>query len=194
MKSLAYVSPYAWVFWAAFLLAYVPEFFLIARAKPVPGQTADRGSMNLIIITGWIAFPVAFAVSNWPRFILAAGQKFWFVLGIVLLFLGSWLRRHCFRTLGRFFTANVKVTDGQTVIQEGAYRLVRHPSYTGGMLMYVGTGLALTNWLSTVILAIFGGAGYAYRVRVEEQALVAALGEPYLDYMRRTKRFVPFIF
>jgi len=194
MRSLAYVSPYAWVFWAAFLFAYVPEFLLIARAKPVSGQNADRGSMNLIVFMGWIAFPVAFGVSNFPRFILATGQKIWFAAGITLLLLGSWLRRHCFRTLGRFFTANVKVTDGQTVIQKGGYRLVRHPSYTGGMLMYVGTGLGLTNWLSALILAIFGGAGYAYRVRVEEQALIGALGEPYIDYMRRTKRFIPFVF
>jgi protein-S-isoprenylcysteine O-methyltransferase Ste14 len=86
------------------------------------------------------------------------------------------------------------VVDGQTVIQEGAYRWVRHPSYTGGMLMYLGTGLALTNWLSAVILTAMGAAGYAYRVHVEERALATTLGEQYQDYMRRTKRFLPFVF
>jgi protein-S-isoprenylcysteine O-methyltransferase Ste14 len=104
------------------------------------------------------------------------------------------LRRYCFRTLGRFFTGNVKVQADQTVIENGPYRFVRHPSYTGGMLMYFGTRLALTNWLSALILVGMGALTYAYRVRVEEQALGTSIGQPYLEYRRRTKRFVPFVF
>jgi protein-S-isoprenylcysteine O-methyltransferase Ste14 len=193
IQPLAFTSPYAWVFWAVFLLAYVPEFRLIARARPVPGQTPDR-SMIFIMLLGWIGFPVAFAVAAWSNFVLVRHQKMWFWLGIGLLLLGSALRRHCFKMLGSYFTANVKVADDQTVIREGAYRWVRHPSYTGGMLMYLGTGLALTNWLSVLVIVILGGLGYAYRVRVEEQALTSALGQTYREYMQRTKRFVPFIF
>ena len=193
VRPLAYVSPYAWLFWAVFLVVYLPEFRLIARARPEPGQERDR-SMALILIAGWIGFPLAFSVANVSRFFLARGQKIWFVLGLALMLLGSWLRRHCFRVLGKYFTGNVKVVNGQTVIQEGAYRWVRHPSYTGGMLMYLGTGLALTNWLSALVMVLFGGLGYAYRVRFEERALQASLGENYREYMLRTKRFVPFVF
>ncbi len=193
IKPLAYVSPYTWLFWAVFLAVYVPEFRLIARARPEPGQARDR-SMAFILIAGWIGFPLAFIVANWPRFILVRGQKSWFVGGLLLMLGGSWLRRHCFRVLGKYFTGNVKVVDGQTVIQEGAYRWVRHPSYTGGMLMYLGSGLALTNWLSALVMVLFGGLGYVYRVRFEEQALQASLGENYKQYMLRTKRFVPFVF
>jgi len=80
------------------------------------------------------------------------------------------------------------------VIEAGAYRWVRHPSYAGGMLMYIGTGLALTNWLSVLIIAVAGALGYIYRVHVEERALLAHLGARYEQYMRRTKRFVPFVF
>jgi protein-S-isoprenylcysteine O-methyltransferase Ste14 len=193
IQPLAFTSPYAWVFWAVFLLVYVPEFRLIARARPVPGQTSDR-SMIFIMLLGWIGFPVAFAVAAWSNFVLVRHQKMWFWLGIGFLLLGSALRRHCFKMLGSYFTANVKVADDQTVIKEGAYRWVRHPSYTGGMLMYLGTGLALTNWLSVLVIVILGGLGYAYRVRVEERALASALGQSYREYMQRTKRFVPFIF
>jgi protein-S-isoprenylcysteine O-methyltransferase Ste14 len=193
IKPLAFVSPYAWLFWAVFLFVYVPEFRLIARARPEAGQAQDR-SMILIMLLGWIGFPIAFGVANWPNFVLAWHQEVWFWLGIASLLVGSWLRRHCFRVLGKYFTGNVKVVDGQTVVQEGAYRWVRHPSYTGGMLMYLGTGLGLTNWLSTSIMVITGGLGYAYRVRVEERALASNLGDSYRQYMQRTKRFVPFIF
>ncbi|HUJ93823.1 MAG TPA: isoprenylcysteine carboxylmethyltransferase family protein [Terriglobales bacterium] len=190
---LAFVHPYSWLFWAVFLLVYGPEFRLIARARPEPGQARDT-SMALILVAGWIGFPVAFIVANWPRFILVHGQKFWFALGLAVMLLGSQLRRHCFRVLGRYFTGNVKVVDGQTVIQEGAYRWIRHPSYTGGMLMYLGSGLALTNWLSALVMVVCGGLGYAYRVHFEERALLGSLGDTYREYMMRTKRFVPFVF
>ena len=96
--------------------------------------------------------------------------------------------------LGKHFTGDVKATEDQPVIENGVYRWVRHPSYTGGMLMYLGTGLALTNWLSVAIIVAAGGAAYLYRVRVEERALQAALGGRYQEYMRRTKRFIPFVF
>jgi len=194
IQPLAYTSPYAWVFWAVFLAAYVPEFTVVARSKPADGKKTDRGSMTFIIIASWLAFPAAFAVSSWSKFALLNHRIVWFALGIAILLAGSMLRRYCFRTLGRFFTGNVTVHTDHTVIEDGPYRFVRHPSYTGGMLMYLGTGLALTNWLSALILVGMGAITYAYRVRVEEQALGSSIGQPYRDYMRRTKRFVPFVF
>jgi protein-S-isoprenylcysteine O-methyltransferase Ste14 len=194
IQPLAYTSPYAWIFWIIFLVAYVPEFFVIARAKPTPGDKTDRGSMTLIIIASWLAFPAAFWVAPWSRFTLSTHRVVWFALGLVILLAGSALRHYCFRTLGRYFTGNVKVQANQRVIEDGLYRFVRHPSYTGGMLMFLGTGLALTNWLSILIIVGMGVVTYSYRVYVEEYALRNAIGQPYVEYMRRTKRFIPFIF
>jgi len=194
MRPLAYTSPYAWFFWAVFLFAFAPEFSLIARSKSAPGESADRGSMNVIIMAGWIGMFAAFLVASIPQFVLRHGTKVWFALGLTLVLLGSLLRRHCFKTLGQHFTGNVKVTLEQPVIQSGAYRWVRHPSYTGGVMMFLGVGLALTNWLSVAILMVSSSLSYAYRVRVEENALEASLGEAYRNYMQRTKRFIPFVF
>ena len=194
IQPLAYVSPYAWMFWIVFLATYSQEFIVVARSKPAAGVKTDRGSTTFIILASWIAFPAAFIVASWSRFALLSHRVMWFALGILILLAGSMLRRYCFRTLGRYFTGNVRVHADHSVIEVGPYRYVRHPSYTGGMLMYLGTGLALTNWMSTLILAAMGALTYAYRVRVEEQALGSSLGQPYLGYMRRTKRFIPFLF
>jgi protein-S-isoprenylcysteine O-methyltransferase Ste14 len=194
MKPLAYTSPYAWLFWAVFLFAYVPEFALIGRSRPSQGEKTDRGSMTLIMLAGWIGMLGAFGVAAIPAFIIRNGQKSWFVAGLIVLLGGSLLRRHCWRMLGKHFTGDVKASADQPVIEEGVYRWVRHPSYTGGMLMYLGTGLALTNWMSALIICLAGGAAYLYRVGVEERALQANLGSRYEDYMRRTKRFIPFVF
>ena len=116
------------------------------------------------------------------------------IAGIVVFLLGAMLRWWSILTLGRYFTADVEVRATQAVVQSGPYRLVRHPSYTAILIMLLGLGLALLNWASLVVLLATGLIGLGYRVRVEERALVDALGQPYADYMRHTKRFIPFFF
>lgn len=194
MRPLAYTSPYAWIFWAIFLFAYLPEFRLVARTRPAPGAKADRGSMQLIMLAGWIGMMGAFVVAGIPAFLIVHGRMILFDTGLAMMVGGSLLRRHCFKMLGQHFTGDVRAAEDQPVIDSGLYHWIRHPSYTGGMLMYLGTGLALTNWLSVLIIGVTTAAAYVYRVRVEEKALLNALGGRYQEYMARTKRFIPFVF
>ena len=106
---------------------------------------------------------------------------------------GIAFRYYAMRVLGRYFTFQVDVHSGQTVIEAGPYRYVRHPSYTGALITVLGLGLTLGNWAGLLALVTCVGIGYAYRIHVEEAALVAALGEPYKEYMGRTQRLVPFV-
>jgi len=103
------------------------------------------------------------------------------------------LRRHCFRMLGERFTYDVRVAAAQPVVEHGAYRYVRHPSYTAGLLLFGGIGLALGNWLSLAISVVIPVLAYSYRIAVEERALVETLGPAYANYMKRTKRLIPFL-
>src|SRR5579884_1918444 len=120
MKPLIYTSLYAWIFWIIFALAYGPEFGLIFRSRPHAGESADRGSLMIIMISGWIGYPLAFSLARSEHFHLNH-EKFWFFLGLGLLTCGSLLRRYCWRTLGQFFTGNVRIQQGQTVIEQGPY-------------------------------------------------------------------------
>ena len=110
-----------------------------------------------------------------------------------MILLGSLLRRYCWRVLGEYFTGDVTAKPDQPVITSGPYRLVRHPSYTAGMMMFIGVGLALGNWVSLALLTIATIATYSYRVAIEERALLETIGEPYRSYMRERKRFIPYI-
>ena len=116
------------------------------------------------------------------------------IAGMVVILLGTALRWWAIFTLGRNFTIDVAVRSTQSVVQSGPYRFVRHPSYTAILIMLLGVGMALANWASLVAILAGGLIGLLYRVRVEERALVEGLGQPYMDYMRTTRRFIPFIF
>jgi protein-S-isoprenylcysteine O-methyltransferase len=159
-----------------------------------PAKARDRGSFFFLVGMIWVGiflefmfcFGARWAAIPWMRTEL-------FFLGIALMWLGMAFRYYCMRVLGRYFTFNVAVHAGQTVVEAGPYRYIRHPSYTGALITVVGFGLALGNWAGMIALVACVGIGYAYRIRVEEAALVLALGEPYRGYMRRTQRLVPFV-
>lgn len=188
VRPLPFVWPYAVPFWIVYVWAFLPERRFAKAAQSTP---ADSGSLKLILGGMQASILIAFVLAFFVRPLPYRTPLFW--AGLVSLFSGSALRRHCFRVLGEYFTYAVRVVDGQEVIDRGAYRWVRHPSYTGGMLMFAGIGLALGNWASVALLLATSIAVYSYRVMVEERALVAAIGEPYRAYMARRKRFIPFV-
>jgi protein-S-isoprenylcysteine O-methyltransferase Ste14 len=187
---------YAVLFWGTYILWLVLET-IGSRTKRSGDRSraSDRGSFRLIMILLWVALGLDFALS----FLLPQANILWnrtaiFYLGISLMLAGMAFRFYSMSVLGRFFTYDVAVHPGQTVVEAGPYRYIRHPSYTGGLITLAGLGLALGNWAGLLALLACTGAGYGYRIFVEEAALVAALGEPYKEYVRRTRRLIPFVF
>ena len=196
MRPLPFVWPYALIFWAVYIWAFLPEWKVVQGGiEGAKGpDSKDSGSMRVLLGGMWIAlllaFPLAFVRTGaFPQ----GAQLPIFAVGLSTLIVGSLLRRYCFRTLGQYFTGDVRARADQPVIRTGPYRLVRHPSYTAGIMMFVGIGLALGSWFSFALLAIAAIATYTYRVSIEERALLTTIGEPYRDYMTETKRFVPHI-
>ena len=196
MRPLPFVWPYALIFWAVDIWAFLPEMKIV-RGGLQGGKRADSkdsGSMKVLLagmgVATLIAYPIAF-VKAWS--FPLSWQLPLFAVGVLVMFLGSVLRRYCWRTLGEYFTGDVSVRPGQPIISSGPYRLVRHPSYSAGMMMYIGIGLALGSWFSLALLTIATYATYSYRVIVEERVLLDALGEPYEAYMKERKRFIPYV-
>ena len=193
MTPLPFVWPYALVFWAVFFWGFGPEYLIIRRARRSAGAKDARSVQVILIaqaIAGLVAWPLA-----WVRgFQLPGNRASVFLVGVAILVAGSLLRRHCWRLLGASFTGDVRATADQQVITCGAYALLRHPSYSAGILMNIGQGLALGSWASAAVLALAAVAAYSYRVRVEERALLATIGEPYRQFMTTRKRLIPFLY
>jgi protein-S-isoprenylcysteine O-methyltransferase len=192
---LAYTFPIGLVFWAAFAWAFYPEFRLLRKSgtKTIPGAQ-DRGSYNVIMYGQGIANFVSFAIATRSATAIQAHRAEWYWLGITLIIAGSSLRRHCFRTLGGQFTAAVRVRDEDAIVERGAYRWIRHPSYSAALLMFMGIGFALGNWASLVVVSGVSVIVYLYRIHVEEAALVGTHGDRYRAYVTRTRRLVPFLY
>lgn len=196
MKPLPFVWPYWILFWAAYVATFFPEWKIVknARESAKSADSKDQGSIMFLLTVQWIALFIAFSIAfvrawSFPE----RAQLPLFVAGILTMGLGSVLRRYCWRTLGKYFTGDVQAQRDQPVIRSGPYKWVRHPSYTGGMMMFIGIGLALESWASLALLTAATIAAYGYRVVVEERVLLETIGEPYGRYMKERKRFIPYV-
>ena len=188
------MAVWALVLGRVLLWAFAPEFAIVSKRAEPSASTQDAGSKRLIVVGQGLAMVAAFTIAARLPWATVPHRVWLFWAGLATMVGGSLLRRHCFRMLGASFTGAVIVRPDQAVVDRGAYRYVRHPSYTAGALMFCGIGLALGNWIGLLLLVVTVVGVYGYRVGVEERALEATLGDPYRSYIRRTKRFVPFLF
>jgi protein-S-isoprenylcysteine O-methyltransferase Ste14 len=165
------------------------------RGRNGGASVADHGS--LYVTVGMIALGALAALACavlLPGAAILWNRETLFAVGITLMLAGVALRAWAVRTLGRYFLPVVAVRADQQVVRHGPYRLIRHPTYSSALLTLLGLGMTLTNWAALVALLCCALAGLAYRVRIEERALLRALGQPYREYMAQTTRFVPFLF
>lgn len=144
------------------------------------GSRRDSGSLLVVVATVYAGLAAGFALAGRAHgAAIPDGRWPLFVAGLILMAAGIAIRQWSVALLGPFFTTDVRVHTGQTVVDRGPYRWVRHPSYTGMILTFIGIGLALGNWAALVVLAVVPTAGLVIRIHYEERALLDGLGEPY---------------
>jgi protein-S-isoprenylcysteine O-methyltransferase Ste14 len=154
----------------------------------------DRGSLAAFDVSGVLSIPAGIVLGFTDYGRVRAFEPYVAAAGLVLMVAGTALRWAAIRELWKYFTVNVSILEGQRVIKRGLYGVVRHPSYTGLLVRYLGFGLAFDNWLSAALVFLPLFFATLYRVRVEEEALLEHFGEEYAAYASVTKRLVPGIY
>jgi protein-S-isoprenylcysteine O-methyltransferase Ste14 len=83
------------------------------------------------------------------------------------------------------------VNSGQTLVQSGPYQFIRHPAYTGYLLMALGISLGYASLVGIILVLALLLPSLVYRIKVEEKLLIEHFGTAYHQYMRKTKRLIP---
>lgn len=188
----------AWAFLVVFAAsAWLPSIYLqltnpvVLQRRMRSGPTAEGRPVQKLVMAGlylslagmcvvggldhrfgWSTVPTAICLAG--NVLAAAG------LGVVVLV----------AVQNTYASTTVQVEAGQKVVSTGLYGLVRHPMYTGNVLMLVGLPLALGSYWA-LILVVPGTAVLASRIRDEEKLLRDEL-EGYRDYTRQVRsRLVP---
>jgi protein-S-isoprenylcysteine O-methyltransferase Ste14 len=135
----------------------------------------------LATVAAWLITPLAIPGDGWAALLV----------GLPMMWIGVAIRLWAVIALGRFFRLTVVLQPDHRVVTEGPYRFVRHPSYTGMLLVLVGFGIALGNFLSIAICIAIPLNSVRLRIANEETALNDALGDEYRAYSAQTKRLIP---
>ena len=158
------------------------------------GDSRDRHSLALLWVVIAISIFLSLSAAQTYHAANLPHRRLLYFAGLFLFAGGVILRWYSIVRLGRFFTVDVSIAKEHRVVDSGPYRFVRHPSYTGALIAFLGFGLCLGNWLSILLLMLPILAAFLWRIRIEEQALIDGLGEDYRAYMRRTARLIPFLY
>jgi len=188
--SIATLYPLLYWAWIASEVIVV----LLTWTGRASGKVQDRGSLQILWIVIFGSISIGTSVGGIEGAAMFGSAHWLRTASVVVFAVGLAIRWTAIVTLGRAFSVNVAIHATQTVHKTGLFRWVRHPSYTGLMLVFVAIGLHTRNWIGLAVLTIPTGAALLYRIHVEEQALRGAFGEEYVEYSRATKRLLPGIY
>jgi protein-S-isoprenylcysteine O-methyltransferase Ste14 len=198
-RQIVFNDPYGWfpnllftnLFPILFLGVYVIDYIvprLSTHSTQAKSFKSDRGSYLVITITVLLAIllSIYFRMKNIGTL---TGLFQW--LGLLLMITGTAFRQWALINLGRFFSRILQIEKGHQLITTGPYRWIRHPAYTGMIVVYVGMVMALGTWLGALLTFAIVTGGLLYRIHVEEQALLSAFGAEYRDSMKQTWLLFP---
>lgn len=177
-------------------LKYHPELSKAKGLTSVVGAVMkkDKLSFFLIYTAEYLAiFLLVVAHTSVINFGFVALPLSIISIGLILIIIGEFIRLWATYTLGRSFTYFVVTTKNQKLVTKGPYRFVRHPGYLGGLLLVAGFGIVSWSLIMMVIYILFLLIAYAYRIHVEESALIQRFGKMYIDYSKQTPRILPYL-
>ena len=157
------------------------------------GEAAERSSNWIFIplLTLGVLLGAACSFSDAHRWLTLGGATTR-AAGLLLFAVGVWLRIAAMWVLGSRFSVWVAIQEEHALVTTGLYRMVRHPSYTGALLMLLGWALVFRSLLGVAIVAMMALVLMA-RVVAEEKWLLERFGESYREYQRRSWRLVPWV-
>ncbi|WP_409300619.1 methyltransferase family protein [Peribacillus sp. SCS-155] len=160
------------------------------QRKDVASENKDKGSVRFIVLGIFICI----AIDQLCNFLkLGYVNTAYSELGSILIIVGMCIRLWAVTALGRHFSLVVSVDSKQEIIQSGPYRIVRHPSYTGLLVTFIGIGLAFNTWTGSLFSFVFFIIVFGYRIRIEEKALIDMFPDEYPGYIRKTSSLIPFV-
>nr|WP_315033411.1 isoprenylcysteine carboxylmethyltransferase family protein [uncultured Chryseobacterium sp.] len=189
MKSLSILFTVSMVAWFLSEILYKN----ILKSGKEDKQDKDKSTLNIL----WLAIPfsimTAVIASYNSRFPIVSGSWISYV-GEGLILIGIIFRYVIIRSLGTYFTVDVTIKENHQIKKEGFYKYLRHPSYAFSLLTSLGLGLYLNNWLSLIFAFVPPFLAFSYRIKVEEQTLIEQFGNEYIEYRKKTKKLIPFIY
>jgi len=179
------------------MLLFATSELLLFVAKRSKAATTKNRDDRLSLLLFWVTIPVCFVMGG-----VIAKSDIGFPLdetifnntGMVIFIVGFIIRWLSIFQLGKMFTVDVSITNDHILKTDGLYKVARHPSYLGLVLIITGIAFFMDDLFSIAVVVIPVFLVTNYRISVEEKVLIAEFGSQYEGYKRRVRKIVPFIY
>lgn len=169
---------------------------ILSRIRKSNTETAtiqqDKNTLRLL----WVVIMLAMLIGVKVGFLFPRAGAYttlrWSSLAVFII--GFALRWSAILQLGKGFTVDVSIGKEHQLKQTGLYSLIRHPSYLGIVMEFLGYSLLINSWYSLFIINVPIFLALHHRMNVEEELLQSHFGEAYSNYKKRTWRLLPFIY
>jgi protein-S-isoprenylcysteine O-methyltransferase Ste14 len=208
-----FISTAAWLALAAWGLATAKPFFTdpplvaflwinvavciaaaCAGGNASTGIKEDRGNRWVLVVFTALGLLIGYLPAYTARvgfWTLGGDTIRW--CGVLLYVVGCWLRLWPVFVLKDRFSGLVAIQAGHRLVTDGPYRLIRHPSYLGVLVLCAGWALLFRSGVGLIITALIG-LTLLGRISAEEALLREHFGAEYEAYRTRTWRLVPGVF
>lgn len=177
--------------WIIFILYWIISSFFVKKTVVKRGPKWILWRIIIVIIV--IIFIRLNNLNNDSLLYIFQSTYRFELLGSIItifgLFFAIWARIN----LGKNWSGYVTYKENQELIMSGSYKLVRHPIYTSIILMIIGTILYYGS-IFALIMLIISSIMFIIRSYKEEKIMIKLFGKKYQDYMRKSKRFLPFLY
>jgi protein-S-isoprenylcysteine O-methyltransferase Ste14 len=173
------------------------ELFMSTLQRKTRGKRilseGDRGSLWVLLTLIMLGYFLAFYLS-FMGFGRVHNRNLMFAAGAILALSGLAVRLISILTLKQQFTYKVTQIESHALVDHGVYKYIRHPGYLGQILIFTGTAMAQSSWVSVLCMIFPVLLGFSIRIRIEERFLLEHLGSEYAAYRHRTRKLIPGVY
>jgi len=190
-------------FLSAILLSYifgVIDTYFRPFSESMLKDASTNPIHNIIILALFIFNPllIIWAFQEYSRFIVYTfpiwDNPIVSLMGILILSIGGFITVSGRAQLSKYGSGVLRIEKGHKLITIGIFRYIRHPIYAGGLFSTVGLYLSFHSILLLTCVSLLYFIVIRHRLLFEEQLLVGEFGEKYKNYMKKTKRLIPFLY
>jgi protein-S-isoprenylcysteine O-methyltransferase len=167
---------------------------VLFRRTGIESTSRDSGSVVRLNVAIYGSVAAAIAIGMSGIGIIPGIRLMLAWTGLVFILLGLVVRWTAIFTLRRFFTVNVAIQEGHRIVKTGFYGFIRHPSYLGSIVSFVGLAMILGNWIAFIVLIVPITIAFMRRIEIEECVLTGEFGTEYKEYCRATWRLIPWVY
>jgi protein-S-isoprenylcysteine O-methyltransferase Ste14 len=185
-----YIFKLVFVIWMiSEIILYLITVYKSSGTK-IDKKSSDRGSAIIIALGVTLSITISIMLKKQSTWFL---PNICFYIGTIFMLIGIIFRCCAVFTLKQYFSYTVVIKNEHHIVKRGLYKYLRHPAYTGFILILIGIPLCLKLLTATLLVSVIALAIFSFRIYVEEKKLLMTFGDDYRAYSDHTWRIIPFI-